>query len=878
MKSRIAAFIFLLYSFNNAGAQSLYEVSLAEKTANSPLVIEGRIIEKSSFWNTTHTMIYTRNKVEVYKIFKGSLHEAFIEVITQGGEVDNEGVEVSEVLKLTPNQVGTFFLYPNRANIKSPVSLERLWDVYGSSQGFLRYDLKSETASAPFANYKSISKDLYGQITARTNRSFENKKPSFSVSPIKKNSRELNALAPVISSFTPAMVNAGSLLDPTNNILTITGSGFGTGSGSAAVLFDDADDGSGGTPFTVAYNDPLVISWSDTQIKIKVPTEAGTGALQVMDGGGTTATAPSNLEVLYSIQTAYDKETTLINANGTGGYTVSYSTNTAGSAINFDTDPAKLTFQRALATWKETTGANIIEGGTTTVQSVALDGVCTIMYDNLNTGMSPLGAGVLAVCLSWYSTCATSPGVNQARKREFEVVVRNPSVSSGSATFTNGPCPPNSVSTLALDMETVILHELGHALNLGHIIDNFSYAGGGYGKINPGKLMNYALVNSVRRITPDYSAKAGALYAITPQGAITGSCLSNGEMTPLTITTESKDDCPATFPVTATASGTVVNFDLVHATSNRFIDPAYTQIRCGSSQGAPVTNNAYYVFRTSASGLLSISVSGYTTTPSTVSSCGTILAEAATGIRLVIYQVSSCPAAGSFPTPFACRTISANGALSDVLGLSANTNYLLYLEGIENTKASFSMTIGGTVLPIKFQRFTGTVLKDYNRLDWMIDYSYNVKKLILEKSNNATEYSPIDSTDGSDLIPADFFNDNRPFAGKNFYRLVVINTNESKQYSNVVLLERSDKLLISVYPNPSSSLLSVEINTLTKGRYGFELYSSNGQLVSKQAYDIAAPRQIVRIPVANLSNGSYFLKISNEKNETVQNTTVTVSH
>jgi len=273
-----------------------------------------------------------------------------------------------------------------------------------------------------------------------------------------------------------------------------------------------------------------------------------------------------------------------------------------------------------------------------------------------------------------------------------------------------------------------------------------------------------------------------------------------------------------------------------------------------------------------------MTVSGYTTTPAAVASCGTIVSEAVTGVRMVVYQVSSCPTAGSFPTPFACRTVNADGALSDILGLTANTNYLLYLEGLENTKASFSLTMGGSVLPIKFESFTGNVVGDYNQLKWVIDYSYNVGKLVLEKSGNGTDYSAIDSTDGNDLVPSDFYNDRRPFAGKNFYRLAVTNTDGSKQYSNVVLLMRSDKLLVSIYPNPSSNLFSVEINTINNGRYGFELYSSTGQLVSKQSYDIVAPRQIVRIPVTSLTNGSYFLKITNEKNEIVQNTTLNVNH
>ena len=39
------------------------------------LIAEGKVIEKKSFWNNEHTMIYTANTIEVYKLFKGNLVE-----------------------------------------------------------------------------------------------------------------------------------------------------------------------------------------------------------------------------------------------------------------------------------------------------------------------------------------------------------------------------------------------------------------------------------------------------------------------------------------------------------------------------------------------------------------------------------------------------------------------------------------------------------------------------------------------------------------------------------------------------------------------------------------------------------------------------------
>src|SRR5260221_14513723 len=139
----------------------------------------------------------------------------------------------------------------------------------------------------------------------------------------------------------------------------------------------------------------------------------------------------------------------------------------------------------------------------------------------------------------------------------------------------------------------------------------------------------------------------------------------------LTRIQEVNDWSPAFFPATPTPAGTSVNFDLVHATSNRFVDPAYTQVRC-DGLGAAITNNAYYAFRTNpAGGILSLLVTGYSTTPAAIASCTQVYgAIPVTGVRLGLYQVSSCPSAGSYPVPVSCQIFSGNGTLSNILGLS----------------------------------------------------------------------------------------------------------------------------------------------------------------------------------------------------------------
>jgi hypothetical protein len=871
MKTILTCLLGISFSAFHLSAQSLYKISLDEKVQHSSLIVEGKVIEQKSFWNPQHTMIFTANKIEVSKIFKGTLAESTIELITQGGSVEGSSIEASDLLTLSKNQLGVFFCFPNSINLRSPQSKKILFDVYSSSQGFLNYDLATNTASAPFEEYKDITNRLYPLLIKKTGQQFKNIKPAFSV---KNPSYRLDNIAAVsISSFSPATVKAGALLDPANNILTINGSGFGTASGSAAIFFDNADNGSGGTPVGITYDNPLVISWADNQIQVRVPVKAGTGSFMVRDASGSTGSSPSQLNVLYSILTAsfdisgtiYIKESNLMDANGAGGYDIVYSTNTAGSGVDFDISTAKQTFQRALNTWKEISGYNVAEAGTTATQSIADDDINVIMFDNANTGTTPLAAGTLAVCYSFNSMCGPDFTNNQAQKTGFDIVVRNTGYSTGATTFSLGPCPPNASDASEIDLETVILHELGHSLNLGHINDGLQ--GGSVGVVNPAKLMHYTVSNSVRRITPDYSALAAASYVITPQGNTYSSCgLYPGEMIPLATIAETKDECPASFPAASTPQNTTVTFDLAHATSNRFVDPAYTQIRC-DGVGASQTNNAYYAFKSGSAGSLLLSVTGYTTTPAAVSGCSQVYAGIpVTGVRLAVYQASACPTAGSFPTPIGCATITGNGALSPIAGLAANTNYLLYAEGIENTKANFNLTFGGSLLPVKFANFSGQVFDSYNQLFWKTEAAVNVEKMMVQKSINSTSFENIGEVNELNKIMNGSFRDPLPF-DETFYRLAIINTDRSTSYSGIVSLKRTHHTLLTAYPNPAKDYLSIQVNSASAGVYKIELYNGVGQLVKQKNIFI---NQTNSLPVSQLAPGLYQLLLyrNNVKTET----------
>jgi Matrixin. len=839
-------------------SQALYPVSFDEKVDKSTLIIEGKVKEKTSFWNATHSMIYTSNTVEVYKVFKGSLSTQTIEVMTQGGSVGDYSVEVSDLLELYKGDVGVFFCIPNNINLKSPKSKQILWDVYSSAQGCLKYNLTTGSAAAPFESYRDIQTQFYNKIQNRTKR-----QPQIINKDFKPYLQQnLRVLAPpvTISSFSPATVKAGSFAEVSENVLTINGSNFGTATGSAGINFDNPDDGTGGTPYFVAATSDLITSWTSSQIIVKVPAKVGTGTFSVVESGGTSGNSPTALQVKYAILNATfgsaptQRAFNLMNINGSGGYDLVYSTSTAGGGADFSASSYKTAFESALTTWKEVAGLNFTYTGTTSTQTVnAADGINIIMLDNTNTTVSVLSAGVLAVTYSSGNSCS---GSDLARRTGFDMVIRNPGVSTGTYNFNFGSCK-TSTSTTEYDLETTLLHELGHALNLGHIND--SYIGSTLPNIDPGKLMHYASVNGTDRRSPDWSSLSGAQYSINPRGLSYGGCTSQTEMTSLTPIVESKDECPVTFPSTATSDNTLIAFDLNHATSNKTGDPQATAVNCAGTITA-ITNNAYYAIKTSATGgTLTINVTGYSTTPSAQQAC------TGAGVELALYQTSSCPAGQSFPSPVACRTFNANSTLANFTGLAANTNYLIMVDGISNTKANFSLLINGGALPFKLEYFTGTALAGYNMIRWKADNITSINKIVLEGSYDGINFTDLyEKNVAANLNTVeDSYNDYK-IADLKYYRLKLFtNNNGAIEYSDVILLKQiKTNLNVLISPNPVKDYVNISFYKSSAGLVTFKVFDLNGKLLKSERVNATTGDQTVHLSIGKgIAKGIYTLQM-----------------
>lgn len=430
---------------------SLYEIPLNNRINSASLIIEGKVVGKRSFRDNENNKIYTLNEIEIFKIFKGSTSLTNINVVTEGGTVGDEMVVTSNLLSLKKGDIGVFILQSIKPFRMSKYFSNKDFEVVASMQGFIKYDPVTLIASDVFNEYTNINQQLYPLLSQ--GRKFKTI-ISFDVSELINDQLKNSGVIPLISGFEPMEITAG-----TNELLIINGSGFGNTRGDGSVGFRNADDGGASfvTPLPTQY-----VKWEDNQIIVEVPDNAGTGTIKVTKG--ISVLSQATLKVIFSRLNLIEDEkafsATMISKSLSGGYvwqmTELFDLNKAAGA----------SFKRAFDTWKCNTGVNWLIGDMTSVNVTKRDEINIIRFDS----SEELPEGVLGVAYSYYSSCQAGKWYLSEIDLVFDAAV-------------NWQYDTDLPGPSQVDMETIALHELGHAHQLGHVIDpsdimHYSYSTG----------------------------------------------------------------------------------------------------------------------------------------------------------------------------------------------------------------------------------------------------------------------------------------------------------------------------------------------------------------------------------------------------------------
>jgi hypothetical protein len=462
-------------------------VDPAQRAQQSALVVEAEVLDARSFWDASHGHLFTRHRLRVFSLLKGQAADTTsLTLITEGGRLGLDQQILTNTLRINPGQQGIFFLLPAPWP-GLPTTAGRAYTPFGSEQGFIEYNPAEGTAAEPFRTYPALDATFYQSITRLTGQARQvlQANPALLAAAVQPAHR---GLAPTIAGFSPTSLPAGA-----GAVLTITGDGFGSSRGTGFVEFKNVDDG-GGTRVKVRETDYL--TWTNTRIQVRVPSSAsggspvsgghpaGSGVVRVTTPDQMNVETAAPVTIIYALTNVENTDGTLLQRpnhialDATGGISFHF-------GPNFTASLAPAAWQRALATWRCQTGMNWSVGTASTTNAIAEDGQNVVAFD---TG-AELPALVLGRTTSYYRGCYAPGGEVVFWVKEIDMQFDDATI------FQFGPLP---AALPQIDFESVAVHELGHAQQLGHLI-------------LPGAVMHYAMSRgqNTRVLNPNSDVAGG---------------------------------------------------------------------------------------------------------------------------------------------------------------------------------------------------------------------------------------------------------------------------------------------------------------------------------------------------------------------------------
>lgn len=181
--------------------------------------------------------------------------------------------------------------------------------------------------------------------------------------------------------------------------------------------------------------------------------------------------------------------------------------------------------------------------------------------------------------------------------------------------------------------------------------------------------------------------------------------------------------------------------------------------------------------------------------------------------------------------------------------------------GLDMMAGNF-IAVRDDVLPVNLVSFGGKWIEDRVVLEWATSEEKLFEGFEVQHSNDLVQWKPkafVTGTSGDSQSKNYSLYDTSSVFGVNYYRLKMIDRDQSYSYSKIVSVENRENVLV-VYPNPVVDRIFVrgakgELSRISS----FEIRSSTGLLVKRAMGNDVGEEGIA---VEGLNPGMYFLKVN----------------
>jgi len=269
-------------------------------------------------------------------------------------------------------------------------------------------------------------------------------------------------------------------------------------------------------------------------------------------------------------------------------------------------------------------------------------------------------------------------------------------------------------------------------------------------------------------------------------------------------------------------------------------------------------NISWYKFTAAANGNITITFAGI--------ECN----NGGGGFQSGLFTGASCAAL----TATGVCAAAASGTLTYTIPAAvAGASYYIAMDGNAGSNCHYLVSgVNVTPLPIELGTFTAQLVEsDAVKLNWNTFSERNNDFFTLEKSKDGYAFefvAEINGAGNSSVERTYSFVDKNPYEGVSYYRLRQTDFNGSVTESSFteVVLEKSDRLKVEVYPNPSSSSKATLRVKNNESNVVLEITDASGKVVDVQ--ELKTANLMTEMEMSHhFDNGIYFVKATNTKGE-----------
>lgn len=184
-----------------------------------------------------------------------------------------------------------------------------------------------------------------------------------------------------------------------------------------------------------------------------------------------------------------------------------------------------------------------------------------------------------------------------------------------------------------------------------------------------------------------------------------------------------------------------------------------------------------------------------------------------------------------------------------------------YIDHPEYVDMVWNSTCPGlSALPVDMIFFSGKLQGNEVQLNWEVATEINLDRYEVERSFNGTSYTKIGAVKAENKSDYSFTDNIGLLSGRRvYYRLKKTDKDGRFSYSAVFTLHIPLNTAFTVYPNPASAVVRLQLNNNSNAETTVMLTDIAGRTVFNKK--MKASQGLIEIPVSPLGNGSYIVKL-----------------